>query len=305
VCLTKVNLLIFNKRMSIYVGISGWAYAGWRGTFYPPKLPHREELIYASQRLTSIEINGTFYALQRPQSFLKWFEATPDDFIFSVKANRYITHMKRLNDVEIPIANFLASGILLLEQKLGPILWQFPPNMTFNPDKFKRFLDLLPMDTFEAGKLARKTVLSKERTSYHVEQNRKLKHAVEIRHSSFLNPEFIQLLKDHKIALVFADTAGKWPYMEDVTSDFLYLRLHGDSELYVSGYDDSALNFWAKRIGLWAKGRRPEDNLALLEDQIHTRPKNIYIYFDNDAKVRAPVDAASLIHKLVAQDLLH
>ncbi|MBA2405146.1 MAG: DUF72 domain-containing protein [Bdellovibrionales bacterium] len=291
---------------NIYVGISGWTYGGWRGKFYPPKLPHREELSFASHELPSIEINGTFYALQRPSSYSRWYDATPAKFIFSVKANRYITHVKKLNDVEIPIANFLATGLLNLEEKLGPILWQFPPSMGCDPERFKRFLELLPQSTFEASQLAKKNTLSKERSSFHVEKNRKLRHAVEIRHPSFLNPEFIKLLKDHNVALVFADTAGKWPYMEDVTANFLYLRLHGDSQLYVSGYDDPSLDFWSKRISLWSQGQEPKDRLTLTDEKTPAKERDVFVYFDNDAKVRAPVDAKSLMQKLsVAQELLH
>lgn len=140
----------------IYVGISGWTYEGWRGSFYPPKLPHHQELKFASHALPSIEINGTFYSLQRPTSYFKWYESTPRDFIFSVKANRYITHVKKLNDPDVPVANFLSSGLLNLEKKLGPLLWQFPPSMSFDPDKFRRFLDLLPQTTYEAARLAKK-----------------------------------------------------------------------------------------------------------------------------------------------------
>lgn len=291
--------------MSIYVGISGWTYDGWRGTFYPPKLPHKKELFFASHSLPTIEINGTFYSLQRPSSYQKWFEETPDNFVFSVKANRYITHINRLKDPQIPMANFLASGVFELKHKLGPILWQFPPSMRFDPDRWKNFLELLPKTTFEARKLAHKSILEKERCSFKVDEDRPLQHAVEIRHPSFLNPWFIELLKEHHVTLVFADTAGRWPYMEDVTGDILYLRLHGDSELYVSGYDDSTLDFWAERIQKWQAGSEPQDRLTLTDELGSKKKKNVFIYFDNDAKVRAPVDAKSLINKLhMAPELL-
>lgn len=292
--------------MSVYVGISGWTYEGWRGSFYPPKLPHHQELFFASRELPTIEINGTFYSLQKPMSYLKWYEATPENFIFSVKANRYITHIKRLNDVEIPMANFFSSGLFALEEKMGPILWQFPPSMKFDPDKFNRFLDLLPDTTKKASALARKSVLSKERTLIHCDQDRPLRHAIEIRNDSFINPLFIEMLKDHSVTLVFADTAGKWPYMEDVTGDFLYLRLHGDEELYKSGYDKMSLNFWKKRIVNWVDGKEPKHSLTLLDHPLSHTKKDAFIYFDNDQKVRAPVDAKTLIHKLpVAPKLLH
>jgi uncharacterized protein YecE (DUF72 family) len=289
----------------IEIGISGWTYAGWRGTFYPPKLPHHKELEFASRILPTIEINGTFYALQRPTSYENWYEKTPDDFIFSVKANRYISHVKKLNGPEVPMANFFASGVLNLREKLGPFLWQFPPSLGFHPDKWKAFLDLLPRDFNEASKLARKTELPKERTSFRVDQNRKLRHAVEVRHLSFLNPWFVDLLREYNVAVVFADTAGKWPYLEDVTSDFIYIRLHGEEQLYVSGYDDPSLNFWSERIEAWKNGRMPEDALTISEKLPPVKKRDIFVYFDNDAKVRAPVDAQSLIKKVCGPGLAH
>lgn len=289
----------------IEIGISGWTYDGWRGTFYPPKLPHHRELEFASNVLPTIEINGTFYSLQRPTSFRRWYEKTPDDFVFSVKANRYITHVKKLKDPEVPMANFFASGILNLREKLGPILWQFPPTMSFNPERWKRFLELLPRDFNEAARLAKKHELPEGRTEFVVDENRKLRHAVEVRHMSYLNPLFVELLREYHVAIVFADTAGKWPYLEDVTSDFIYIRLHGESELYVSGYDEAALEFWSHRIEVWKKGRQPVDNLAITDETPPRVERDIFVYFDNDAKVRAPVDAQSLIRKVCGPDLAH
>lgn len=284
--------------MTTLVGISGWTYQGWRGNFYPPKLSHKKELSFASHHFNTIEINGTFYGLQRPTSYQKWFEETPDHFVFSVKGNRYITHIKRLHEIEEGLANFFASGPLELKHKLGPFLWQFPPSLTFDPDRFKRFFEILPKNFKEARKLIRRSDFYSKKGLYSLEENHSLRHAVEIRNQSFLNPWFIELLREHGIALVFADTAGKWPYMEDITSDFLYLRLHGDSELYVSGYDDPTLNFWAKRIKVWREGRAPRDQLTITNDKVNIIPRDVYVYFDNDAKVRAPVDAKSLFEKL-------
>ena len=182
----------------IRIGISGWTYDGWRGTFYPHKLAHSKELIYASQKVSSIEINGTFYSLQSPKSYSRWFESTPDAFIFSVKANRYITHFDRLENPQIPMANFFASGILTLKEKLGPILWQFPPSFSFEPDKLENFFKLLPKDHKEASKLAKKTNLPRERTFFKG-ADLPMKHAIEIRNNSFLNPWFIELLKDYGV----------------------------------------------------------------------------------------------------------
>lgn len=282
----------------VEIGISGWNYKGWKGTFYPESLSSKKDLEYASRQLPTIEINGTFYSLHRPTSYQRWYEATPDNFIFSVKANRYITHIKRLNDIDKAVSNFIASGPLALKEKLGPFLWQFPPSMTFDPEKFEHFLSILPKDFNEAARLGQKSTLPIDRKFILVEKNYPIRHAVEIRNMSFLNPWFIDLLTQYKVAIVFADTAGKWPYMEDVTADFIYLRLHGDSEIYVSGYDEETLNFWSDRIETWLKGDEPEDRLTISERQAPRIPRDVYVYFDNDSKVRAPVDAKSLISKL-------
>jgi uncharacterized protein YecE (DUF72 family) len=283
---------------NVEVGVSGWTYKGWRGNFYPTKLPHKKELEFASHQLPTIEINGTFYSLQKPSSYQQWYQSTPADFIFSVKANRYITHVKKLNDIEIPMANFFASGVLALKEKLGPLLWQFPPSMSFDPDKFEKFLKLLPMNTNDAIHLGKKAEISKERQYLKVKEHFRLRHAVEIRNNSFLNPWFIELLREHNVAIVFADTAGRWPYMEDITADFIYVRLHGDEELYVSGYDAATLDLWSKRIKLWKAGSEPKDKLTMTDDPITHIPRDVFVYFDNDAKVRAPVDAQGLIQRL-------
>ncbi|HLW57620.1 MAG TPA: DUF72 domain-containing protein [Bacteriovoracaceae bacterium] len=282
----------------VEIGISGWSYKGWRGTFYPSQISQQKELEYASRELPTIEINSTFYSLHRPISFQRWYDSTPPDFIFAVKANRYITHIKRLNDVEFPLANFFASGVLALKEKLGPILWQFPPSMSFNPELFENFLKQLPHNFKEAAKMAKKSTLSKERKYELVEKNYKIRHAIEVRNMSFLNPWFIEILKEHNVAIVFADTAGKWPYMEDITADFVYLRLHGDSELYVSGYDSKTLDFWSERIKTWMLGLEPSNRLTISDKRAPRVQRDVYVYFDNDAKVRAPVDAMSLIDRL-------
>lgn len=282
----------------VEIGISGWTYEGWRGTFYPEKLAHKKELSFASTELPTIEINGTFYGLQRPNSYERWYKLTPPDFIFSVKANRYITHVKRLNDVEIPMANFFASGPLCLKEKLGPFLWQFPPSMKFDPDKFEAFLKLLPKDFKEAAKLGVKNTLKADRQYLEVEKNYSLKHAVEVRHMSFLDPLFVELLRKYNVAIVFADTAGKWPYLEDITSDFVYVRLHGDEELYVSGYDDKTLDFWSERIRKWKNGLEPKDRMTMTDEHPKKIERDVFVYFDNDVKTRAPFDAKTLIQKV-------
>ncbi len=199
-------------------------------------LAQKNELPYAASKLPIIEINGTFYSLQRPSSFQQWYEQTPENFIFSVKGPRYITHMRRLKDVATPLANFLASGVLGLKEKLGPILWQFPPQQRFDEPRFATFFEMLPHDTQAAARIARKCdERMKNRSLLKIDKKRPLRHAVEIRHESFLDEAFITLLRKHNIALVVAETARKWPMTHDVTADFVYMRLHGDKELYRAG----------------------------------------------------------------------
>ena len=285
---------------AIRIGISGWRYPPWRGGFYPPGLAQHSELEYASRAVPSIELNGSFYSLQRPESYAEWHDETPDDFVFSVKGNRFITHIKRLRDIEGPLANVLASGVFNLGAKLGPFLWQFPPNFQFDPEKMEHFLSLLPHDTEQALELALKHEPRMEgRTALKIDGKRKLRHAVEIRHESFADEAFIAMLRKYKVALVVADTAGKWPQIEDVTADFMYLRLHGDKELYASGYTEEALDRWAARIRAWADGGQPEDaHLVSSKAPAQRKSRDVFCYFDNDVKVRAPLDARRLIDKL-------
>jgi uncharacterized protein YecE (DUF72 family) len=282
------------------VGISGWRYGPWREKFYPPKLPQKRELEFASRCLNSIEINGSFYSLQRPTSYERWYEETPDDFVFSVKGGRYITHIRRLREVEDAMANFMASGVLRLREKLGPILWQFPPQMKFDPELFEKFLEMLPHDMGEAAKLAaRHTAFLKGRSWTKVtDKSQPVRHAMEIRHESFETEEFVDLLRKHGVAIVVADTAGKWPYMEDVTADFIYARLHGDEELYVSGYGDEALDRWAKRFEAWRKGGEPADARRVGKKSKKLKSRDVFVYFDNDVKVYAPFDAMGLGRRL-------
>ena len=282
-----------------YVGISGWTYAGWRGTFYPPGLAHRRELEFASRRFNAIEINGTFYRLQRPENFEHWREQTPGGFRFAVKGSRFITHMKQLREIRAPLANFLASGVLLLEAKLGPILWQFAPRRRLDLERFGAFLELLPRSTADASRLARRhDARVSGRAAYAVERSRPLRHAIEIRHESFLTDEFLALLRRHRCALVFSDAASGWPYSEDVTAGFVYLRLHGAEETYASGYGDDALDRWAARLQAWLAGSEPADAARTGPPPPRRSRRDAYIFFDNDAKVRAPFDALALARRL-------
>jgi len=284
----------------IHIGISGWRYAPWRGDFYPKGLAQKKELQFASRAVSSIEINGSFYALQTPERYAGWYADTPEDFIFSVKAPRYVTHIRRLREVEKPIANFFASGIFHLRQKLGPILWQFPPRFKFDPELFEAFLQLLPNDTEAALESARGCEERMEGRSYlEIDQKRRLRHAVEIRNESFVDAAFVALLRKYRVALVVADTAGKWPYYEDLTSDFVYLRLHGDEELYTSGYTEAALKRWSQRIRRWSHGSQAQDARLITQRKPQPRrSREVFCYFDNDVKVRAPYDARRLLDML-------
>jgi uncharacterized protein YecE (DUF72 family) len=292
------------KSGEVRIGISGWRYKGWRGVFYPKDLPQRRELEYAAGIFGSVEINGTFYSLQRPESFARWADATPGDFVFAVKGSRYITHMLRLTKLRKPLANFFASGVLKLGHKLGPILWQFPPQFRFNPENIEVFFNALPRDTGAAVALARRHDKRVSGRSWlRVAENRPLRYAMEIRHPSFVNPDFIKLLRRYQIALVCADTVS-WPRLMDLTADFVYCRLHGSEELYASGYDGKSLDQWAARVAAWARGMEAPDGERVISGPAPKRAKrDVYLYFDNDAKVRAPVDAQALIDRVAK--LLH
>jgi len=288
----------------IRIGVSGWRYAPWRGSFYPKGLPQKDELRYAGSMFPTVEINGSFYSLQRPESYARWYEQTPQDFVFAVKGGRFITHMKKLRNVETPLANFLASGVLALRDKLGPILWQFPPNFRFDAERVGDFLQLLPKDTRTALKIARKhDERLKGRAYLAIERSQPLRHAFEIRHESFCDPAFMTLLRENNASLVIAETARRWPMLEDVTADFVYIRLHGDKELYRSGYGKKALERWAARIRAWHRGSEPKDaNKCLRAKPPTSRARDVYVYFDNtDVKLRAPVDARTLISALEIQ----
>jgi uncharacterized protein YecE (DUF72 family) len=271
------------SRGTVRIGISGWRYAGWRGDFYPKGLPQRRELEYAAEHLTSIEINGSFYSLQRPTSYATWRAETPDDFVFAVKGGRYVTHLKRLVDVDTALANFFASGVLGLGPKLGPVLWQLPESLRFDVGVLDAFLTLLPRTTGEAAALAERhdDKVPRDRSLTTTERDAPLRHALEFRSATFATQEALDLLRRHDIGCVLADTAGRWPKVEQVTADLMYLRLHGDKELYASGYSDDALAEWAGKCRSWR-----DDGL------------DVFVYFDNDMKGFAPHDAMRLISLL-------
>ncbi len=291
----------------IRIGISGWRYKGWRGDFYPPKLRQRRELEFAASIFDSIEINGTFYSLQHPKSFAAWRAETPDDFIFALKGSRFITHMKKLRGVEQAFANLMASGVLALGEKLGPMLWQFPPQMRFDAARFRDFFAMLPRSTSAAAELAKRCderLLG--RAVLEAEVDLPMRHAVEIRHESFCATEFISLLRKHDVGLVVADTV-EWPLLLDATSSLVYVRLHGSEQLYASGYSDEALEAWAQRVVTWAAGGTPSGDedarnpaRRISEELAPRQPRDVYVYFDNDIKVRAPFDAQALRRRVDA-----
>ncbi|HSH46704.1 MAG TPA: DUF72 domain-containing protein [Longimicrobiales bacterium] len=266
---------------TIRIGISGWSYPGWRGTFYPSQLPQRAELDYAASRFSTIEVNGTFYSLQRASSFRSWRDRTPADFVFALKGSRFITHMKQLNDPGQALANFFGQGVLELGEKLGPVLWQFSPRFRYRPERIEPFLSMLPGTQREAGRrAAHHDHRVKDPTVTAHMPHRPIRHAMEIRHESFLVPEFTTMLRRYGVALVVSATAGEYPLVEEVTTDFMYVRLHGAEAMYAGSYSDGELDHWARRIRGWARDR------------------DVFVYFDNDQKTRAPFDARRLMERL-------
>ena len=285
---------------AIRIGVSGWRYPPWRGEFYPDGLRQADELAYASEKLPTIELNGSFYSLQTPSSYAAWHAATPSGFLFSVKGGRFITHMKRLKDIDKPLANFFASGLFNLKEKLGPMLWQFPPNMKYEPQRFADFIRKLPRDTAAALRLARgRDARMTGRAALSIDAVRPLRHAIEIRNETFLDPTFVDLLRQHNVALVVADTGQRWPQPADVTADFLYLRLHGATELYRSRYSDAELRRWADRVHAWCAGEQPTDVERVMPNaQVARIRRDVFCYFDNTDKLHAPRNARRLMQML-------
>jgi uncharacterized protein YecE (DUF72 family) len=273
-------------RGKVFVGISGYDYPAWRGAFYPPQVPRAGWLGYASRAFNSIELNGTFYSLKSPDVFRRWRAESPPSFRFAVKGSRFITHNLKLERAEGALANFYASGVLAFGRKTGPFLWQLPAGYRFEPERIESFIRLLPRDSRQAESLARghdhrlrrgALVEAAEPVLY--------RHAFEVRHPSYFDAGFYDRLRRHRCAFVIADTAGKFSYAEEVTARFVYVRLHGSQELYVSGYTDEELDTWAARVRGWAA---PEEGPA----------RDVYVYFDNDARGRAPHDGRRLAARL-------
>ena len=282
--------------MTAWIGISGWRYAPWRGDFYPQGLSQSRELAFAAERFRTIEINGSFYSLQTPERYERWYADAPADFRFAVKGSRYITHMLRLRNVDVALANFFASGVLALRDKLGPFLWQLPPSLPYDAERLGAFFERLPRTGAEAAKLARRhDERVRGRARLAADPKQRLRHALEVRHPSFVRPELIAQLRRERIALVVADTAGKWPLLEDLTADFVYVRLHGDKKIYESGYSDAALRLWAKKIRAWLAGGEAPHARGIAKARPRRRSgRDVFVYFDNDVKVHAPYDALRL-----------
>jgi len=259
----------------IRVGIGGWTYEPWRNNFYPERWPQGRELEYASRQVTSIEVNGTYYSTQKPASFAKWRDETPDDFVFSLKASRYATNRKLLAEAGESIERFVGSGIAELGIKLGPILWQFMPTKRFEPEDFEAFLALLPQ---RVDGLA-------------------LRHVLDVRHDSFKAPEFLTLARKYKASTVFTDS-DDYPSFADLTGDFVYARLMRADAKLKTGYGPKALDAWAQRAATWAQGGEPDDLPRVDEHGAPAKPRDVFVYFINGAKERAPAAAMALVGRL-------
>jgi len=265
---------------SIRVGTSGWIYPSWRGRFYPPETPQRAWLGYIAERVDGLELNGTFYSLKRPSDYRAWAQAVKPDFEFAVKGGRYITHLKQLKDVETALANFFASGVLALGERMGPLLWQLPSRTRLNAERLAAFVSALPQSTAAAAELAGKHDDKVVEPLTTTDADRPLRHALEVRNETFRHPDVLDLLRHHGVALVMSHSAGTFPYFEELTSDLVYVRLHGSQELYVGSYGEAEMDAWAAKITRWA------------------RRHDVRVYFDNDTDAVAPHDAMRLRRRL-------
>jgi len=264
-----------NASGTIKIGIGGWVFEPWRGTFYPDGLPQKRELEYAGSKLTSIEVNGTYYGSQKPESFAKWRAETPDGFVFALKGSRYVTNRRVLAEAGPSIEKFIGSGISELKEKLGPLNWQFMATKTFDPKDFEAFLKLLPA---EVDGIA-------------------LRHAVEVRHDSFRSPEFVALLREYKVAAITAGDS-EFPEIADVTAPFVYARILGTQEAEPLGYSEKALDAWVKRARTWAAGGVPDDLQAVLPAEKDAGKRDVFLYVISGAKVRNPAAAMALIERV-------
>lgn len=273
----------------IRIGVSGWTYPHWRSVFYPKGLPQRRELEFASRAFDALELNGSFYSLQRPSGYRKWRDSTPDGFVFAIKGSRFITHMKKLGGGNQALANFLASGVLTLGPKLGPLLWQLPPMLPYRQDRMIEFFSSLPATAEQAALLASqcddriKNRFGEDPVITVPDPAAPIRHAVEVRHDSYATGEFAALCREFGIALVVADTARRFTWVDEVTSELVYVRLHGDQELYASRYSEQGIDWWAGRVADWAAT---------------SGVTQVHVYFDNDANAYAPHNARQLAERL-------
>jgi len=263
------------KAGQIRIGIGGWTFEPWRGTFYPEGLVQKRELEYASRKLTTIEINGTFYGSQKPATFVKWHDETPDDFVFSLKAPRFATNRRVLAEAGDSVERFLASGVLELKNKLGPINWQFAPTKQFDADDFEAFLNLLP----------------------HKVDGREIRHALEVRHESFRDEAFVALARKHGVAIVMAGDS-KYPQIADITAKFVYARIMGTTEQVEQGYDEKTLDLWTKRARDWAAGGTPKGLETIGKPAAATTPRDVYLYVISGFKAHNPAAGIAMIERL-------
>ena len=277
----------------IRIGISGWSYRHWRGDFYPDGLPARSELSYALAHFKSIEINRTFYSLVTPTAYRRWYETAPSGFEYAIKGSRFITHNKKLKEVEDALANFFASGLLELREKLGPILWQLGPRHTFDAGRLESFLGSLPIGTKAAAEIASRQTLPGRDTVTTSDGNWPIRHVLEIRHPSWFQEETAEIARRHGVALAFSHSS-RWPYAEEVTAPFVYIRLHGPRQLYSSPYTKAELEGYARRIFLWSRGGDTADAVEMDETAGDGRGRDVYVFFDNDTGGYAPRQALEL-----------
>lgn len=286
---------------SIRVGVSGWDYDDWRGPFYPTSQPRTQHLAYVASRLDTVECNATFYSLTTPRAVRRWRDVLPEGWVMAIKGSRFITHVRRLREVRTPLANFFASGVLELGDRLGPVLWQLPPRMRVDADVLDAFLGLLPRDTGAAAALAAEHDDRVPTPAFGPKEHHRLRHVLEVRDPRALCPETAHLLRRHGAALAFSHSS-RWPYVEEVTAGFVYLRLHGPGALYASAYGDD-LAWWAVRIRAWHQGGQPEDAVRLTDLPAPEEPeRDVYVYFDNDAEGFAPLEALALRSLLASPD---
>lgn len=283
----------------IRIGVSGWNYKEWRGDFYPAGLPIKRQLAHATHAFNSIEINGSFYSLLSPDTYRRMRDESPHPYVFALKGSRFITHNKKLHDARIPLANYFASGPLVLGDKLGPIVWQLAHNVRFDAKRMDAFFGLLPRDTVEASRLARQhDDRVKGRNVTRAAGRHRIRHALEIRNQTFFTPELVRIARRHGVALVVSDAAD-WPMTEEITAGYIYIRLHGSEKTYFSPYDQRALTHWAERIGKWHSGDEPADARRITDLQPPRRKsRDVYVYFDNTAHGNAPRDARRLADML-------